>query len=179
MAIYRRILRHHPGLWVLLLAIAAGIAPNARAGQPLSPDDAYLNALQGDWIMSGTLLGKAVKYRARGERVLDGGFLRLHMIDVAAAPVYEADVFLGYDARAGDFIAHWLDRFGAAGARVVAVGKRDGVRLVLQFPYTEAAFRDTFALDEKSGAWSLLIESQKKDGTWSTFASYTLVRQRG
>ena len=36
--------------------------------------------------MTGTLLGKPVKYRARGERILQGGFLRLHMIDAADPP---------------------------------------------------------------------------------------------
>jgi hypothetical protein len=45
-----------------------------------------LDALQGDWDMSGTFLGKPVKYHARGQRVLQGGFLRLHMIDAAAPP---------------------------------------------------------------------------------------------
>jgi hypothetical protein len=125
--------------------------------------------------MTGTLLGKPVNYRARGQRVLQGGFLRLHMIDADEAPIYEADLFLGYDARAHDYIGHWLDRFGAAGARVVASGKRQGDTLVIQFPYLEAAFKDTFVYDPKTDTWSLLIESQKPSGEWSQFATYTLV----
>ena len=141
-----------------------------------SPDDAFLDALQGDWQMTGTLLGKPVKYNARGERVLQGGFLRLHMIDAAPAPTYEADLFLGYDPKAGDYIGHWLDRFGAAGARVVATGKRHDETLVIQFPYAEGAFKDTFVFDSKSRTWSLLIESQAQGGAWSNFATYTLTR---
>jgi hypothetical protein len=70
---------------------------------------------------------------------------------------------------------HWLDRFGAAGARVVASGRRQGETLVIQFPYAEAAFKDTFVYDPNKNTWSLLIESQKPDGSWSTFATYTLV----
>jgi hypothetical protein len=126
--------------------------------------------------MSGALLGKPVKYRARGERVLQGGFLRLHMIDAIAAPTYEADLFLGYDAHADDYIGHWLDRFGAAGARVVANGKRKGETLVILFPYADAAFKDTFVYNPNSRSWSLLIESQAPGGGWSQFATYTLVR---
>src|SRR5579864_4399044 len=118
---------------VMLMALGTGRI--AWAAEVHSADNAYLDALLGDWDMSGTLLGKPVKYRARGERVLQGGFLRLHMIDVADAPPYEADLFLGYDAHADDYIGHWLDRFGAAGARVVASGKRQGETLVIQFPY--------------------------------------------
>lgn len=50
--------------------------------------------------MAGTVLGKPVKYHATG-----------------AVPTYEADLFLGYDPHARDYVGHWLDRFGAAGAR--------------------------------------------------------------
>jgi hypothetical protein len=75
------------GLFVMLGTEGAVRAEDAR-----SADNAYLDGLQGDWIMTGTLLGKPVKYRARGERVLQGGFLRLHMIDSADAPAYEADL---------------------------------------------------------------------------------------
>jgi hypothetical protein len=108
--------------------------------------------------------------------VLQGGFLRLHMIDAAPNPQYEADVFIGFDAQRHDFIAHWLDRFGAAGARVVGSGKRDGQQLVVIFPYVSGAFRDTFTFLSDKAAWSLLLEAQKPDGTWSTFATYTLTR---
>ena len=138
--------------------------------------NAYLDGLRGDWDMIGTLLGKPVKYRAKGERVLQGGFLRLHLIDLGAAPKYEAELFLGFDAHAGDYVVHWLDRFGAAGSRVVATGKRTGETLVVQFPYAEGAFRNTYEFDPKSRGWSLIIESQAAGGAWSNFATYTLVR---
>ncbi len=35
---------------------------------------------------------------------------------------------------------------------------------------------DTFVFDAKANAWSLVIESQAPGGTWSNFATYTLVR---
>jgi len=91
-------------------------------------------------------------------------------------PRYEADVFIGFDPETKDYIAHWLDRFGAPGARVVARGERQNQRLVLNFPYTEGAFRDTLTWHPASVSWSLLLESQHADGTWSTFASYSLTR---
>ena len=159
----------------LILLPAMGAEHRAHAKDARTQDNAYLDALQGDWDMSGMFLGKPVKYHARGQRVLHGGFLRLHMIDAAEAPAYEADLFLGYDAHVDDYIAHWLDRFGAAGARVVGSGKRKGATLVLQFPYADAPFKDTLVYDANSDTWSLLIESQKPGGEWSPFATYTLV----
>jgi hypothetical protein len=160
----------------LMLLLVLGVARMVGADDVRSADDAYLDALQGYWDMAGTLLGKPVKYRARGERVLQGGFLRLHMIDAADVPTYEADLFLGYDAHANDYIGHWLDRFGAAGARVVANGKRTGETLIIEFPYSDGAFKDTFVHEPVSRTWSLLIESQTPGGGWANFATYTLVR---
>jgi hypothetical protein len=159
----------------IFLAAAVAFAAAAPVQTPAkSADEMFLDALQGDWDMAGTLGGKPVRYLADGRRVLQGAFLMLHMIDVHSPPKYEADVFIGFDAKANDFIAHWLDRFGAAGARVVARGERKGQQLVIVFPYAEGAFRDTFSWQPASRSWSLLLESQSPDGTWSTFATYVL-----
>jgi len=49
---------------------------------------------------------------------------------------------------------------------------------VLSFPYQGSPFRDTLTLDPGGAAGSLLLESQKADGTWATFASYILRRRR-
>jgi hypothetical protein len=148
----------------------------AQAADAPSPDEAYLNALQGPWTMDGVLGGDPVSYVASGERVLDGGWLKLQMVDAHAPPQYQADVFLGYDSKAGDYVVHWLDRFGAAGARVAGTGRREGERLVVTFPCAEGAFRDTFVRVLATNSWTLLIESQEPGGEWSTFARYTLVR---
>jgi len=153
-------------------------AASSLAGVP-SADDAFLDDLEGRWIMRGTLGGKPVTYDAVGQRVLSGAWLKFHMSDSGKPPRYQADVFLGYDAKARDFIVHWLDQFGAAGGRVVATGHRDGEQLVFTFPYAEGAFRDTFQRDKQKGTWTLLLESQRKDGTWSTFANYNLTRPTG
>jgi hypothetical protein len=157
---------------------AAAAADAQSAENTPSADNAYLDGLKGEWDTTGTLLGKPVKYHAKGERVLQGGFLRLHLIDLGAAPNYEAELFLGFDALAGDYVVHWLDRFGAAGSRVVATGKRIGETLVVQFPYAEGAFRNTYTFDPKSRSWSLIIESQAAGGAWSNFATYTLVHSK-
>lgn len=73
-------------LFTLAFAFFAGGQSVSRAAPAPSPDDAYLDELKGDWDMSGTLLGKPVRYQARGERVLQGGFLRLHMVDASGVP---------------------------------------------------------------------------------------------
>jgi hypothetical protein len=166
-------------LGALLLARLLSTAAATSLPDAPSSDEKYLDDLQGQWIVQGTIGGKPVTYHADGQRVLDGAWLKLHMVDAGEPPRYQADVFLGYDPKARDFVVHWLDRFGAAGARVVATGHRDRERLVFSFPYAEGAFRDTFQRDKPNGTWTLLLESQQKDGTWSTFANYKLTRPAG
>ena len=156
----------------MLASAALGAEPAA------APPDPFLTQLAGRWELVGTVLGKAVHYRGRGSWVLEGGWLRLELIDVARPPGYQAEVYLGFDSKQQDYIAHWLDKFGAAGARVVATGQRAGQTLVLQFPYAAGAFRDTLTLAADGSSGSLLLESQRADGGWSTFASYTLARWR-
>jgi hypothetical protein len=122
MATSQGLRQHHAGLIGVALFIAAGALGTNAAGSARAPAEAYLDALQGTWVMEGTLGGRPVRYSADGQRVLRGAFVRLHMIDVASPPQYEAEIFIGFDPKANDYIAHWLDRFGAPGARVVARG---------------------------------------------------------
>jgi len=163
-------------LGIGLLAWGLSTAAATSLVEEPSPDNAYLDDLKGQWIMQGTFGDKPVKYGAVGQRVMEGAWLRLHMVDTAKPPQYRADVFLGYDTKMHDFIVHWLDQFGAAGARVVGTGRRDGERLVFTFPYAEGLFRDTLQRDKPEGIWTLLLESQRKDGTWSTFANFKFMR---
>jgi len=59
---------------------------------------------------------------------------------------------------------------------VVATGERHERTLVLHFPYAEGTFRDTLTLAGDSASGTLLIEAQRADGSWSTFAAYRMRR---
>jgi hypothetical protein len=161
-----------PLLLALLLALLWAAA--AAAAEPPVPSP-YLAELSGDWELTGTVQGKPAHYRAHGACVLNRSWLEFSMRDVATPPAYEARVYIGYDRGADDYIAHWLDKFGAAGARVLGSGHLSGRTLVLNFPYAEGAFRDTLTLAD-AGRGTLLIEAQDKDGRWSTFALYQMKR---
>lgn len=164
---------------LLPVALALWLAAGEATGAPVArPADPFLAQLAGRWDMIGTVNGKAVHHRGEGRWVLKGAWLCLSIADAASPPDYTASVYLGFDRRQHDYIAHWLDQFGAAGARVVATGKREGQTLVLLFPYAQGAFRDTLTLAADGGSGTLLLEAQAKDGSWSTFASYRLTRPR-
>lgn len=163
----------------LFLALALWLTAGTAAAAPVArPADPFLAQLAGRWDMTGTVSGKAVHQHGEGRWVLKGAWLCLSIVDDASPPAYVASVYLGFDRKQHDYIAHWLDQFGAPGARVVATGKREGQTLVLLFPYAAGAFRDTFTLAGDGASGTLLLESQAKNGGWSTFASYRLTRAR-
>lgn len=105
-------------------ALAAGACASATAQTPRSEDDAFLDGLVGEWTLEGQVQGEPVRNTARGARVLQA-WLEFHLIDAADPPAYEAAVFIAADGN-GDYVAHWLDTFGAAGARVAGAGRRTG-----------------------------------------------------
>ncbi len=146
----------------------------ASAANPTA-DDAFLDELAGDWLMDGQVMGEPVRYRAHGQRVLGGAWLEFHMTDANnTPPAYEARVFLSWDDEAHDYVAHWLDDFGAGGARVTATGARDGDTLTIHFPYADAAFRNIWVHSDEG--WTLTVEAQQPDTTWRNFANYTIRR---
>jgi hypothetical protein len=127
--------------------------------------------------MTGSVLKKPVQYNAEATWVLRNKFISIHMKDTTLPPKYEANVYIGIDSSRSQYVAHWLDSFGGAGARVVGVGplSSDGVEII--YPYEEGRFRNLFTWDSIKDEWSLVIESESRDGLWSLFAQHTMKRR--
>jgi hypothetical protein len=154
---------------VLFLAVVMGFAQN--------PQRALLNRLQGSWLMTGTVRNKPVQYTAEGMWVLQNQFFCLHMKDSASSSSYEANLYIGIDSSKNQFVAHWLDVFGGAGARVVASGPISPDVIELVYPYAEGRFRNLFKYNLRKNEWTLVIESEDAIGHWSLFAQY-IIRRR-
>lgn len=165
-----------PVLRSAAVLLAAALLSGVAAAQRPPAHDPLLAQLSGQWDLTGTLMGKPVHHRGEGSWVLKDGWLCFTLVDTQVPPAYQAAIYIGFDSRAHDYVAHWLDQFGAGGARVVGTGHRDGQVLVLVFPYADGAFRDTFRLAADGSSGTLLIESQQPDGRWSMFADYRLAR---
>jgi len=164
---------------LLLLSALLVLAGEAFAAAPPGQGrDAFLDRLAGRWTLVGRVHDAPAHYEAVGRWALADGWLRLAMVDKSKADGYVAEVYFGRDAKSGDYVVHWLDRFGAAGARVVATGQREGDTLVFTFPYADGAFRDTLTLPAGGHGGTLLLESATENGGWSTFASFRMGRAR-
>ncbi|MBA5636667.1 DUF1579 family protein [Duganella sp. LX20W] len=152
---------------------------SAHAAPPTAPADArpaLLQALDGDWIMTGDVMGKPVRYTMAATPTLNATFTEMHMKDVQVPAKYEARVFIGYDQGSQSVIAHWMDIFGAKGSIPHATGKITGSTIEFIFPYASAPFRDTLSYHAETASWTFEIESAKPDGTWKHFARYDIRR---
>jgi len=138
--------------------------------------DSLLDRLVGRWSMTGSVRGNPVSYTLETSRVLQGRFIELHMIDVARPPGYEARVFIGVDSAGPRYIAHWLDRFGAAYSIPHGAGRARGDTLLLDFAYPSGAFRDTFVYDRRADRWRFRLESADSTNRWRLFAEYAVRR---
>jgi hypothetical protein len=161
-------------LGALWLALAI---PLSAQTSRTSSMEALLDHLVGQWRMTGSVRGQPVTYTLNARRVLQNRFVELHMLDVNQPPAYEARVFIGVDSINGQYIAHWLDRFGAAYSIPHATGTARGDTLVLTFPYRSGSFRDTFVYNARADSWFFRLEAADSTAGWRLFAEYQ-VRHR-
>ncbi len=168
-------MRLSSGQGILLFFCTLIISPHPGFSQYAARD--LLNHLEGKWIMSGSVMGKQVQYMADGIWVLQNQWFCLHMKDTSTPSEYEADVYIGIDSVMNEYVAHWLDSFGGAGARVAGVGPVSSDRIEIVYPYAEGKFRNYFIFYSTTNAWNLVIESESKDGSWTNFANFNINSQ--
>ena len=167
-----RLVNFLPRLAAAAVAVFAGFVQGASAA------DLMLERLAGHWRVVGEVQGQAVVYRAEGRFVLRGGFLELSMVDTADPSTYEASVFISHSEKNNDYIAHWLDIFGADGARVVGFGHVENGALIIEFPYAEANFRNRYEFAPDGKSFTLKIDSTTDGKTWDDFAYYDFKRAK-
>ena len=166
--------------WTVTMAsvaamLSAGPAP-AQDRPVVAERPASYRALDGEWIMTGDVMGAPVTYRMQAGPTLSGAFTEIHMIDVATPSEYEARVFLGYDQDTRTVIVHWLDSFGGKYSIPHGTGTLTDDSIQFVVPYPSGAFRDTFKYDPHESTWLFVIEAQQPDGSWQHFARYSVHR---
>ena len=158
-----------------LMLLAAGAL--SAQDHPKIPDrPAALKALDGDWLMSGDVMGEPVTYRMVAGPTLQGAFTEIHMNDVQVPSQYEARVLIGYDAESKTVIVHWMDSFGAKYSVPHGTGTVSGNTIQFTIPYESGAFRDTFTYSPETNTWLFVLEAAQPDGKWKHFARYTAHR---
>lgn len=174
-----RPLRHAIVTLCTLAALTGAASVESAAQEGAAPDpaaDSVLARLIGEWTMVGRVGGDSVQYTLRVQRLLQGRYIGLHMLDDATPPGYEARVMIGADTTASRIIVHWLDSFGAAYSVPAGYGSARGDTIAFTIAYATGTFRDVLSANG-DGTWRLQIDAQAGDG-WNSFADYRLLPLR-
>lgn len=155
------------------ILMAAG-ALNAQEHPKIPDRPAVLKALDGEWVMSGDVMGEPVTYRMVAGPTLQGAFTEIHMNDVQVPSQYEARVLVGYDAESETVITHWMDSFGAKYSIPHGTGTVSESTIEFTIPYEKGAFRDTFTYNPETDTWLFVLEVAQPEGKWKHFARYAV-----
>lgn len=97
---------------------------------------ALLNHLTGVWSLRGTIAGKPTIHDVQAGWVLNHEYVQLQEIsretNASGNPAYEAIVYIGWDAKAEQFVCLWLDSTSGDGlsSGIIAVQNRPGIRFL-------------------------------------------------
>lgn len=158
------------------MLLSAG-ALRAQEHPKIAERPAVLKALDGEWVMTGDVMGKPVTYRMVAGPTLQGAFTEVHVDDVQVPSEYEARVLIGYDAESKAVIAHWMDSFGARYSIPHGTGTLTDTSIQITIPYARGPFRDTFTYAPETDTWLFVLEASGPDGTWKHFARYSVRRR--
>lgn len=152
----------------------------AHAQQPTFHDP-LLDHLAGQWILQGTIENKPATHDLSAAWVLGHQYLRIHEVDrrknASGEPAYEADVYVGWDQKLGQYACVWLDTYGGVSPVSIGNGKREGDQIPLLFKDPDSVFHTTFAFDAKSGTWEWRMDSEQA-GKFKPFLRAKLTRRR-
>src|SRR5579864_3631489 len=99
--------------------------PQDGPNRPLKDD--LLDNLEGQWKLKGTIVGHPGDADLEAGWVLNHQFLKIHEKGtsvIPGRPVYEADVYVGYDNASERYVIHWIDIYGGRFSETLGYGTR-------------------------------------------------------
>jgi hypothetical protein len=168
---------------LLLMFVAATVFP--QKPEPLDgPNrplhDELLDNLQGQWKLTGTIVGHPGNAEMDAGWVLNHQFLKIHEKGssvIPGRPLYEAEVYIGYDNASERYVIHWIDIYGGRFSETLGYGTRSGNTIKFIFEYPDGPFHNTFTWNPETKSWRLLLEQKNDAGKWAVFADRTAVKK--
>jgi hypothetical protein len=145
--------------------------------------ETLLDHLAGKWVLTGKIGGKQTIHDVDAEWVLNREYMRLHEVsrerDTQGKASYEAIIFIGWDAKSGEYACLWLDSTAGNGLsnETIGRGKRSGASIPFLFRLSETSkLHTTFSYAASTGTWEWVIDDEE-GGNLQNFARVMLTRQ--
>lgn len=154
------------------------------AAQRSSFQDPLLDRMTGDWVLNGTIDGKATTHNVNVQWVLAHQYLQLHEISVEkesnGAAAYEAIVTISWNRSLKQYDCLWLDVTSGDGLSNGIIGHAKPEKDRLAFIFTMGkviVFHTTFVYDTNTDTWQWKMDGEE-NGTMQPFARVTLQRKQ-
>jgi hypothetical protein len=149
------------------IAFAAVLASCPAFAQQATFNDPLIDHLAGKWVLTGKMDKGQVTHDITAEWVLAHQYLE----NKDGLPVYQAKVFIGWDAGKQIYDCVWLDDYGSISTQSLGYAKPNGnsIAFVFQDRDDPGSFHTTFSWRPKDGAWAMDMD-QVTDGKVKPFA---------
>ncbi|MEI9930688.1 MAG: hypothetical protein WDM89_09090 [Rhizomicrobium sp.] len=157
-----------------LLAITPAFAQQAPFNEPL------VDHLAGKWVLSGQMDKGTVTHDITAEWVLAHQYLEIYEVsrekNKDGSPVYQAKVFIGWDAGKKIYDCAWLDDYGSISTQSLGYAKPNGNSIAFVFQNRDDAgsFHTTFAWHPENSTWTMDMDNVSAAGKTEPFARTTL-----
>jgi len=168
---------------ISLLMFLLALAPVCARSQAGMFRDSLLDRMTGGWVLQGTIAGGTTTHDVDVAWVLEHRYLQIHEVsrekDSTGAALYEALVYIGWDATRRQYSCLWLDVTGSGGIspQLVAFARPERDRMAFLFKGEAGSlFHTTFVYDRRGDRWQWLMDDDRK-GKLTPFARVTLARR--
>jgi hypothetical protein len=165
----------------IFVAILAALSAAPALAQQAAFSDPLVDHLAGHWVLQGRMDKGQVTHDVSAEWVLAHQYLEIHEVsrekNKDGSPVYQAKVFIGWDATRKIYDCVWLDDYGSISTQSLgyATPSGDSIAFVFQDRDDPGKFHTTFTWHPEDGTWAMDMDNEA-DGKRTAFARTVLAR---
>ena len=162
-----------------IAALAGMLLSSAAYAQQPPMQDTLLDHMTGRWVLQGSVAGKETTHDVEAVWVLNHHYVRIHEVsrekNAHGQPAYEAEVYIGWDQAAGEYVCLWIDVWGGAGPGTIgrAASGRHEIAFLFRDANNAVDFHTTFVYNASERLWSWVMDNDT-GGKLSPFARLTM-----
>lgn len=162
------------------ITLAALLAATPAFAQQAAFNDPLIDHLAGKWVLTGQMDRGQVTHDVTAEWVLAHQYLEINEVsrekNKDGSPVYQAKVFIGWDAGKKIYDVVWLDDYGSISTQSLGYAKPNGNTIAFVFQNRDDAgsFHTTFTWYPENSTWAMDMDNVDVSGKPKPFARTAL-----